>query len=381
MRVKKRDVVCIAPWRVDMIDNTVLLRDLLAKGRIRMRDSEIVYQSPPPLPESFGFEKVEGMLLGLAIGDALGAPSEGKQPAKRHDLYGEIRDYVAGRRGVGVATDDTQLAFFTLEQLITDGGLDPDDLAQRFCKHRIWGIGGTVKGFIKNYKDRHVPWYEAGLDSLGNGALMRIAPVVVPYLRNPHPSLNADAALATMITHNAFANTASCVAFVRMLWDLLGMTSAPEPKWWFDTFCSTAQQLEGNAQYRPRNPRHADYKGPLWKFTAHVCGDALSKGLSIEKACNWWGSGANLFETVPSVLYILATHAHNAEEAIIRAVNDTADNDTIAAIVGAAVGALHGLGGIPERWVKGLAGRIREGGGGQVFRLIFHAKQVFWLNG
>ncbi len=71
-----------------------------------------------------------------------------------------------------------------------------------------------------------------------------------------------------------------------------------------------------------------------------------------------------MFDTVPSVLYILATHAHNPEEAIIRAVNDTVDNDTIAAIVGAAVGALHGLGGIPERWVKRLRGRIREGGGG-----------------
>ena len=363
-----------------MIDNTYLLKDLLVKDRIRMRDSDILYQSPPPLPESFRFEKVEGMLLGLAIGDALGAPSEGKQPAQRHKLYGEIRDYLPGRRGPGVGTDDTQLAFFMLEGLLTKGGLDLDDLARRFCREQFWGIGGTVKDFIRNYKDRHVPWYEAGVDSRGNGALMRIAPVVVPYLGSPHPSLYADAALCTMITHNAFLNTASCVAFVKILWNLLGMTSTPEPTWWIETFCSTAQQLEGNTRYRPRNPQHANYEGPLWKFTAQVCGDALSKGLNVEEACNWWGSSADLFETAPSVLYILATHADNAEEAIIRAVNDTRDNDSVAAIVGAAVGALHGLSGIPERWVKRLTGRIREDGVSEVFRLTFHAKQVFWLN-
>lgn len=366
-----------------MIDNTPLVRELLARGRIRLRDSQILYQSPPPLPKSFVFEKVEGMLLGLAIGDALGATSEGKQPADRYNLYREIRDYLPGRRSnfrhVGVATDDTQLSFFTLEQLVDDNGLNPDNLAQKFCRHRIWGIGGTVKEFIRNYKDRYIPWYEAGPDSLGNGALMRIAPVVLPYLRSPHPSLYADAALDGMITHNSFANNASCVAFVKMLWDLLGMISAPEPNWWIDTFCTVTQQLEGDAQYRARNPRYADYQGPLWKFTRDRCHEALGGGLTTREACYQWGSGGNLFETVPCVLYILATHAHNPEEAVIRAVNDTVDNDSVAAIVGAAVGALHGLSGIPERWVKSLEGRIREGGTGQVFRLIFHAKQTFWL--
>ena len=46
-----------------------------------------------------------------------------------------------------------------------------------------------------------------------------------------------------------------------------------------------------------------------------------------------------VMETIPSVLYILARHGNDPEEAIVRAVNDTRDNDTVAAIVGAAVGA------------------------------------------
>ena len=54
-------------------------------------------------------------------------------------------------------------------------------------------------------------------------------------------------------------------------------------------------------------------------------------------------------------------------------VNDTKDDDTSATIIGATVGALR-LRGIPGRWVKRLAGRIRSGSGSQVFRLILHTK-------
>jgi ADP-ribosylglycohydrolase len=363
-----------------MIDNTNLLKQLLANGTIRLRESELLYQRPPLLPDSFRFEKVEGMLLGLAIGDSLGAPSEGKLPQERRERYGIVTNYSQGRRGLGMGTDDTQLAFWTLEQIIEDRGLVPEHLARKFCEHHIWGRGSTTSRFLDNYRDRHVPWHHAGPDSLGNGALMRIAPIVVPYLRKPAASMWADAAIDTMITHNSFGNIASCVAFVKLLWLLLGMKSAPEPVWWINKFCATAQPLEGTTQYRPENPKHGGYQGPLWQFTRNVCEEALRKGLDTEEACSWWGSGANLFETVPSVLYILAKHGHNPEEAIIRAVNDTKDNDTAGAVVGAAVGALHGLEAIPERWLKGLKGIIREGGGGAVFRAIFQAKQVFWLN-
>lgn len=365
-----------------MIDNTGLLKDLITKDAIRICDSPIFSKTPKALLPDFSFDKVEGMLLGVAIGDALGATTEGKLPADRHLLFGEIRNYTPGRRSdnraIGVPTDDTQMTFWTLKQLVDDGGLIPDNLAKRFCKHHIRGIGNTTRGFIGNYKDKHIPWYAAGLDSLGNGALMRIAPVVLPCLKNPHPSMYADAALDTMITHNAFGNTATCVAFVNILWELLAMSSPPEPCWWLDTYCSVAQELEGNTQYCPKIAHHDYYQGPLWQFTDKVVREALNRGMTVLEACNWWGSGANLFGTVPSVLYILATHAGNAEEAIIRAVNDTKDNDSVAAIVGAAVGALHGLKGIPDRWIEGLTGRTRSSDDGEVFRLIFRAKKSFW---
>ncbi|MEI6291303.1 MAG: ADP-ribosylglycohydrolase family protein, partial [Chloroflexota bacterium] len=63
---------------------------------------------------------------------------------------------------------------------------------------------------------------------------------------------------------------------------------------------------------------------------------------------------------------------------IIRAVNDTRDNDTIASIVGAAVGALHGSHQLPERWVKLLSGRTSSNDDGYIFKLIEKSRQVFW---
>ena len=79
------------------------------------------------------------------------------------------------------------------------------------------------------------------------------------------------------------------------------------------------------------------------------------------------------------MLWILAqSRATIPEEAIVRAVNDTHDNDTVAAIVGAAVGALHGKEALPVRWQRGLLGRTTMNDDGRVFRLIEAAVRHEW---
>jgi hypothetical protein len=81
---------------------------------------------------------------------------------------------------------------------------------------------------------------------------------------------------------------------------------------------------------------------------------------------------------MPCVLYILARHGDNPQEAIVRAVNDTKDNDTIASIVGAAVGAIHGRNGLPAKWISNLLGRTTADNDWHIFELIESAKQTFW---
>jgi len=327
-------------------------------------------------------DRRRGALVGLAVGDALGITSEGLVPADRRQLFGEIRDYLPNRyngRREGYPSDDTQLAFWALEQMLEDGGLDPDRVANRLCQDRIFGLGSTVRGFLKSYKGGTRPWWRCGPQSAGNGALMRIAPMLVPHLQEPSSELWVDTALCAAITHNDSASIAACVAFVSMLWELLGMSEAPEPQWWVEAYVRVASELEHREDYRPRGGDFPDYQGSLWRFVEERLPAAFERGLTTLEACESWYSGAYLLETVPSVLYVLMRHADDPEAAMVRAVNDTRDNDTIAAIVGAAVGALHGREALPNRWVDKLTGRTTDSDDGRVFELIEEAKVKWWL--
>jgi len=349
--------------------------DLIRTGRMRCEQAPILSRTPAPLDRSGTAlrDRVEGMLLGLAIGDALGNTTESLTRAQRRRRHGEVRDYlpnVHAGGAFGVPSDDTQMAFWTLRRLPADGELKPARLAREFCRHRIFGIGRTVRAFIRSHKDDGMPWWQAGQHTAGNGALMRIAPVLLPHLAQPSRALWSDVAIAAMITHNERAAIGSCVALVEMLWALLRRDAPPPRGWWVDGFTRTLREVEGDVpRYAPRAP---GLTGPvtLWSFTRRHLHSALDRDLDTAAACDGWYSGAYLLETVPSVLYILERHGHDPEEAIVRAVNDTKDNDTVAAIVGAAVGALHGRSALPARWVEGLLGRTGEDDDGEVFRMI-----------
>lgn len=204
---------------------------------------------------------------------------------------------------------------------------------------------------------------------------MRIAPVLIPHVASPSKALWADTALCAMLTHNNRASIASCLSFVRLLWVLLDLEEAPRGEWWVEEFCATMTPLEGDASYETRHPELKRYRGPVGVYASQVVNGALSKDLDVLDACDRWHSGAYLLETVPTVLYILARHGDDPVEAIVRAVNDTKDNDTIAAIVGAAVGALHGKQAFPERWVENLLGRTGASDDGYIFELIDRARE------
>jgi len=365
-----------------MSRNRKILENLFEAGEIHVRRCEIFEESLESRPGCSDYDRVEGMMLGLAIGDSLGRTTESMLPKARRDAYGEIRDYLPNRYvdGLkGVPSDDTQLAFWTLEQMIQDRGFRPDRVANRFCGGTIFGIGSTVREFVGNFESGGLPWYRCGPRSAGNGALMRIAPIAIPHLRTGTSDLWVDTALSAMITHNESGSIAACVAFVNILWGLLGFNEIPSPEWWVERYVETAKELELET-YTPRGGDHLDFEGPIWQFVRDKVQDAYRKGLPTVDACNSWYSGAFLLETVPSVLYILMRHGDDPEEAIVRAVNDTRDNDTIAAIVGAAVGALHGKKGIPARWVENLSGRTAEDDDGRIFQLIDKAKEVWWAS-
>ena len=362
-----------------MENNREVLEKLFKNNKIEISRGAIFDKQPEPMPNDFDFDRAEGMMLGLAIGDSLGNPTEGMLAENRRARLGEIKNYLPSHYSdgpIGVPSDDTQLAFWTLEQMINDRGFIPGNVAERFCRDRIFGIGSSVRRFLNNFKTGR-PWFEAGPKSAGNGALMRIAPIVIPHLKTATSELWVDTALSAMITHNDSASIASCVSFVRILWQLLTMKSPPEPYWWLETYVDTAKDLEVDENYSPRGGAYMGFEGPVWRFVQEKVPEAFDKGMSVLEACNLWYSGAYLLETVPSVILILMKHGDNLEEALVRAINDTKDNDTIGAIVGAAVGALHGKSAIPKRWISNLSGRTSYSDDGRIFDLLTEAKHLW----
>jgi hypothetical protein len=82
--------------------NEQTLDFLFETHQINLRRGSIFDVSPGPMPKNLDFGRVEGMMLGLAIGDALGCTSESQLPADRRTRYGEIRDYLPNRVGAAV---------------------------------------------------------------------------------------------------------------------------------------------------------------------------------------------------------------------------------------------------------------------------------------
>ena len=355
-------------------------RALSDAGRLKVHWARLLDTSPPPMPSGIGLaDKIEGMLLGLAVGDALGNTSESLNPDDRLRRHGWISAYLPNRyangRQVGLASDDTQMAFWTLEQMLAEGGLDPERLGEIFCKRQIYGIGGTVREFRRNWgPGRH--WSECGVPSAGNGALMRIAPILVPHLRAPSSKLWADTLIAAHLTHDDLLSNASCVALVQMLWQLLSLKAAPDRNWWIDTWLATSEPLtvdRPDGIFKARADHPPNFNGTMADMVAQHVRPALDRDLDVAEAGEIWHSGAYLLETVPTVLYVLSRHGHDPREAILQAVNNTRDNDTCAAIVGAAVGALHGASALPAEWIDKLLGRTTADDDGHVFRLLAQA--------
>jgi len=105
--------------------NSCIMDILFEENLINAEQPKLLYAKPRRI-DCVQLSKVDGMLFGVPIGDALGSPFEGKPPSKEN--FKMIHDYLPEAH----ITDDTQLTFWTLEVFLRRGWFDPKALADRF---------------------------------------------------------------------------------------------------------------------------------------------------------------------------------------------------------------------------------------------------------
>lgn len=261
-------------------------------------------------------DKAKGMLVGLAVGDALGAPLE-FLPSREPDEY--VTKYMSGGyhdMKKGEWTDDTAMALGMAQSFIdNEGEFHPSDIMNNWSRWynagefiprgECFDIGNTTQRAITVYDKIHTVYNGVSLATeAGNGALMRIAPVVMV---SATPERAMELAVAqTIMTHGSPTAIEYSRVFAHELW-------------------------HGDALQRYRK-----YRLPL--------------DVDREKVM----SGGYVVETYQCAMWAFMT-TDNFADCIIKAVNRGYDSDTCGAVAGMIAGAHYGYKGIPKRFTEELA--------------------------
>jgi ADP-ribosylglycohydrolase len=337
------------------------------------------------MPQMNRVDRVRGCLLGLAVGDALGAPLEGLGAQQIRAHYGQVDDYVDGSRAwkkkpyrwrlPGLYTDDTQQALALADVLTECGRIDPDRLADLYLglanpkgsyvgAHR--GVGRSFRQVLADL-ERGISPRETGQRSAGIGAAMRIAPVALYFEQDDREAIREAVVAASLMTHRDVRSLTGALAVVHTVRHL-AQGAAREASLLFriaadvakdeDAVIASCPQLASVERHR-RCLSHVIARAesvldlPRERALAALVEEANRHG--AEPVCKKATMGFPP-ACIPTCLYLLLT-TDSFEEAIIEVVNLGGDADSAGAILGAFAGAHYGIRAIPERWLRKLHNR------------------------
>ena len=333
-------------------------------------------------------DRVRGCLLGLSIGDALGAPLEGLSAQQIRAHYGLVDDFVDGSRAwkkkpyrwrmPGLYTDDTQQALAVCDVLLERRTVDPERLAALYLQlatpkgnyvgaHR--GVGRSFRQVLADLEAGVSP-RESGQRSAGIGAAMRIAPVALYFdgsEADDAETMFESVMAASLMTHRDIRSLSGALAVVHAVRRL----AAAEPR--NASFLFRLAKDVADDEDRVVAQFHESVEVGLY---AHSIPQAVARVESVlekprEQALAALVEEANRHGAepackrptmgfppacIPTCLYILMT-TDNFEDALIEVVNLGGDADSAGAILGALAGAHYGVEAIPDRWLAGLQNR------------------------
>jgi ADP-ribosyl-[dinitrogen reductase] hydrolase len=337
------------------------------------------------MPHLLRVDRVRGCLLGMAVGDALGAPLEGLSPQQIRTHYGRVRDYVDGVQAwkrkpyrwrlQGLYSDDTQQALALSDVLLDYRRADPERLADLYLAlmtpkgtfvgaHR--GIGRSFRQVLAAL-ERGVPAHLTGQPSAGIGAAMRIAPVAL-YFGDDIEAMFDSVMAASLMTHRDVRSLTGALGVAHTVRRLVA-GGARDPSLLFRVASDlvndgkTIESVHGDVVLNiskhggslSQAIAHAEslLDLPRERALAALVDEANRHG--AEPACKRPTMGFPP-ACIPACLYLLLV-TETFEEALTEVINLGGDADTAGAILGAMAGAYYGVDAIPQRWLDGLQNR------------------------
>lgn len=271
-------------------------------------------------------ERLAGVLLGTAVGDALGLVCEGMSARRIARRFGRLNRYhLLGR--TGYVSDDTEQSALIAQSLARHPD-DPDRCARAFRKSLLgwfwrlpWGIGmATIRSSFKIM----LGFRESGVRSAGNGSAMRAAVVGAFFADRPDERRRFGEALSR-VTHTdpRAVQGALYVAEAVACGPLEARKVVTEP-------------LLGEALDR--------------------AGELARKGAATTEASEALKTTGYVVHTVPFASYCYLRYGDTPLLALQECISAGGDTDSIAAILGAWLGARHGEAGLPAHLVADLQG-------------------------
>lgn len=313
--------------------------------------------------------KIRGMLIGGAIGDALGRPVESMSynQIQKHHPEG-VTDYVAPRANKwfkddkkGVMTDDTQLGIAVLKALIRANGFGMGTQAKYHVQalhESDEGWGGSLRTSITRLSEG-VRWTESGKTDnpnlgSGNGVLMRISPIGAWYAakgqkRLPWKKFADKVVQFSAMTHysviSALAGVIHCTVIEELLWNDISRFERS------DFFRCVSKGLDGRHYKRSRrHPNHYcighlnDNKNASAKLLHNMIKLYRAEELfNVEWAINEFGRGRSFVAYSMPFSYAFFIKNPYCVETMFKVAEAGGDTDTNAKIVGEMLGALHGI--------------------------------------
>lgn len=298
-------------------------------------------------------DRFKGCLVGLAVGDSLGAPIEWKKEFRPVRGMRINKRQIAGSKKAGHHTDDTAMALALADSLITQGKFDAKDQLEKYCdwmdngtyssNGKCEGIGRTTRNALNVFKVcGHLKTKVYDVNLAGNGSIMRLAPIPMFYSnRKGSQEAQIQSMKSSVTTHVHEDCVDACNVFGKMIYDALnGYTKG-------EMFCFSDWQIAG--------------------MTPEIA-NIITNKTYLKEPPYIQGSG-HVIKSLEAALWAF-NNSTSFKHGVLLAVNLGQDSDTTAAIYGQLAGAYYGYNAIPKKWRDTLIKRKQiEGFALKLYRL------------